>query len=91
MNHNHSQKLNLFSFDFSENKPVAWDLDFDGFGAGFSFLEAGGCLVFTLLVTFPFFVLLAFFTLNSSSSLSDSSLKSSSLSESEREKNLMFY
>lgn len=60
--------------------PAACDLGFDGC---FSFLEARICLFFSLFVAFSFFLfLLAFFTLNSSSSLSDGSLKSSSLSES---------
>lgn len=68
------------------NVPAACDLDFDGFDAGFSFLEAGGCLVFSFFFTFSFFFdLLTFFTVNSSSSLSAGSLKSSSLSESEKE------
>lgn len=63
--------------------PATCDLGFDGFNGCFSFLEARICLVFSLFVAFSFFfVLLAFFTLNSSSSLSDGSLKSSSLSES---------
>lgn len=69
----------LMSF---KNVPAACDLDFDGFDAGFSFLEAGGFLVFSFLITLSFFfVLLTFFTVNSSSSLSAGSLKSSSLSE----------
>ncbi len=72
-------KSSLMNF---RNAPAACDLDFDGFGACFSFLEAGGCLVFSFLVTFSFFfVLLTFLTVNSSSSLSSGSLKSSSLSE----------
>lgn len=62
--------------DFNlNNKPAACDFDFDAFGAGLSFLETGVCLAFTFLVTFPFFsFLLAFVTLNSSSSLSGASL-----------------
>lgn len=62
-----------------KNKPVVCDLGFDD---GFSFLEAGGRFVFSFLVTLSFLVLLTFFTVNSSSSLSLGSLKSSSLSES---------
>lgn len=73
-------KSSLMNF---KNVPAACDLDFDGFDVRFSFLEAEGCgLVFTFLVAFSFFVLLTFFTVNSSSSLSAGSLKSSSLSES---------
>lgn len=73
------------------NIPAACDLGFDGFDAGLSLLETGGCLGFTLLVTLSFFfVLLTFFTVNSSSSLSAGSLKSSSLSESGKEL-LLFY
>lgn len=73
-----------------ENIPAVCDLDFDGLDAGFSFLEAGGCLVFSFLVPFPFFVLLTFFTVNSSSSLSAGSLKSSSLSESGKDELLCY-
>lgn len=66
-----------------KNVPAACDLDFDGFDGCFSFLEAGGCLIFSFLVAFAFFfVLLTLFTVNSSSSLSGGSLKSSSLPES---------
>lgn len=65
------------------NVPAACDLG--GFDVGF-LLEAGGCLVLSVLVSFTFFpfffVLLTFFTVNSSSSLSAGSLKSSSLSDS---------
>lgn len=65
------------------NVPAACDLG--GFDAGF-LLEAGGGLVFSVLVSFTFFpfffVLLTFFTVNSSSSLSAGSLKSLSLSDS---------
>lgn len=67
------------------NVPAACDLG--GFDAGF-LLEEEGCLVFSLLVSFtffPFFVLLTFFTVNSSSSLSAGSLKSSSLSDFEKD------
>lgn len=66
-----------------KNIPVVCVLDFEGFDAVFSFFEAGGGLVFSFLVTFSFFfVLLTFLTVNSSSSLSAGSLKSSSLPES---------
>lgn len=71
--------------------PAGCDLGFDGFDVCFSFLEAGGCLGFSFFVTFSFFfVLLTFFTVNSSSSLSAGSLKSSSLSESVEEF-MLFY
>lgn len=79
------------SSSWTSNVPAVCDLGFDGFDAGLSFLGAGGCLGFTLLVTFSvFFALLTFLTVNSSSSLSAGSLKSSSLSESGKEL-LLFY
>lgn len=59
----------------AKNTPAACDLDFDGLDAGFSFLAAGGRLVFSFLAALSvFFVLLTFFTVNSSSSLSSGSL-----------------
>lgn len=85
LSYNPSQLLTP-SFRNFKNVPAAFDLDLDGFDAGFFLVETEGCLDFSLLGTFAFFfVLLVFFTVNSSSSLSSGSLKSTSLSESVKE------
>lgn len=56
--------------------PPPGDLILSALGAGFAFLEAGAALTWLLFSFTLFFVLLTFFTVNSSSSLSAGSLKS---------------
>lgn len=69
-----------------KNKPV-----FCGFNGCFSFFDAGWRFVFSFLVALSFLALLTCATVNSSSSLSLGSLKSSSLPESGEELLLFFW
>lgn len=69
-----NKKVNLEGLKH-RNIPEACHLELDGFDGCFCVLDAGVGLVLSFLATFSFFlVLLTFFTVNSSSSLSDGSL-----------------